>query len=64
MSDSIASMKTGELIDEIHDCVCAMDLTSGISLDEYTDLFRLVDELKARSQKMAGKIPSTDQESH
>ena len=47
----LAKMKTGDLIDAIHDVVCGMsnEETEFISPDEVKQLVELVDELRSRS---------------
>ena len=42
----LTKMKTGDLIDAIHDTVCGMEEPTK---EEITDLFNLVDELRSRS---------------
>lgn len=52
----LTKMKTGDLVDAIHDVVCAMneDLEM-VSPEEYKELFNLVDELRSRSLQAEAK---------
>lgn len=51
----LVQMKTGDLIDAIHDVVCGLSSEADreIMQYEFDELFRLVDELRSRSLAQA-----------
>lgn len=52
----LTKMKTGDLIDAIHDMVCGMGADGQpIPEDEISELVRLVDELRQRSLRESAK---------
>lgn len=56
----LTKMKTGDLIDAIHDVVCGMGSDGPIPKSEYDELFSLVDELRSRSVQAS----ATNKKSH
>ena len=55
MVADLSKLKTGDLIDAIHDLVCEMGQDGEITQTELDDLVNLVYELKARSMEKASR---------
>lgn len=61
---NLTSMKTGDLIDAIHDIVCELGQESAVTQEECDELFYLVEELRNRSIEQSASRNNEDPSKH